>query len=421
MDIQRTGEARKRKIRRIIYSSLAILGVALVTLGLSRLKPAAPRVERSTLYFGVVKRGEMLRQVRGHGTLVPEQIQFVQASTEGRIEKICALAGAPVKADTILVELSNPELQQSVFEAEWQLKSAEALYTKTKVQTQSDLLNQESSTATLKTDLVLAQMDAEADEELCKVGIVPSLVMKKSKAHAEDLKARYDIELKKIKMNADSAGAQMAVQDAEVAKYRAQLELKKRQFEALKVRAGIDGVLQQLGDTVTLQKGQRITPNSILAKVVQPTKLKAEIKVAETQAKDIQFNQKATVDTRNGEVAGHVTRIDPAAVGGTVTIDVALDEALPKGARPDMNVEGTIELDRLANVLHVGPPVQCQPDQTMGLFKVINNGKEAVRVKVQLGKSSVSAVEVVGGLLEGDEIILSDMAQWDAHDRLRID
>ena len=421
MDIQRTGVVRRKRIRRILITLACVLLVAAVTVGLSRLKPAAFRVDKASLYFGTVERGEMVREVRGHGTLVPEQIQLVQASTEGRIERLCVQPGSAVTADTVLVELSNPELAQAVLEAGWQVKGAEAQLERLKTQLASERLNLEAGLATLRTDSTLAQVDAEADAELAKAGIVPALQLKRSKARAEELQARYEIERKKLAVNDASVAAQLAVQEAELARLRAQHELKQAQRAALRVTAGIDGVLQQLGDTATLQVGQRVSPNSVLARVVQPERLKAEIKIAETQAKDLMLGQRARVDTRNGIVAGRITRIDPAAQGGTVAVDIALEEALPKGARPDMNVEGTIELDRLEDVLHVGRPVQGQPDQTVGLYRVINHGKEAVRIQVRLGKSSVNAVQILDGLAQGDRIILSDTTPYDAHDRIRLD
>jgi multidrug resistance efflux pump len=420
MDIQRTVDIKKRRIRRILYLAGGLLVLVLITVGLARLEPAAPSVEKAIVYTDTVKRGEMIREVRGNGTLVPTQIQLVQAATAGQVERILALPGAAVQADTMLIELSNPELKQSMFETEWQLKAAEAQMRRLKVQLESDRLTQEAATATLKIDYTVAQMDAEADEQLAKEGLVPALTLKKSKSRAEELKARYDIELRRLKISEESVSAQVAVQEAEIAKLCALLDLKRKQVADLQVRAGIDGVLQQIGDRENLQVGQRVAPSATLARVVQPNNLKAEVKIPETQARDIQLNQKAQVDTRNGVVAGHVIRIDPAAQNGTVTVDIALDGPLPKGARPDMNVEGTVELERLEDVLYVGRPTQGQADSTVGLFKLINGGKEAVRVSVQLGRTSVRYIEIVQGLNAGDEVILSDMSRWDSHDRVRL-
>lgn len=420
MDIQRTIDIKKRRLRRLLFVSSCVLALAAVTVGLSRLKPAAPQVERATIYLDTVKRGDIPREVRGNGTLVPQQIQLVQARTEGRIEQVLVLPGAAVKADTILLELSNPELQQAALEAEWQLKAAEAQLQRLKVQLESDRLTQEAATATLKTEFTLATVDAEADAELSKSGLVPALTLKKSVARAEEFKLRYEIEVKRLNISSESAKAQEAVQEAELAKLRAMLELKREQVAALKVRPGIDGVLQQIGDREMLQAGQRMMPGATLAKVVQPTKLKAEIKIAETQAKDLLLGQSATIDTHNGLVPGEVMRIDPAAQNGTVTVDIMLTGPLPKGARPDMNVEGTILLERLENVLYVGRPINGQPESTVGLFKVVNGGKEAIRLPVKLGRGSVNTIEIRAGLEIGDQVILSDMSQWDAQDRVRL-
>jgi HlyD family secretion protein len=373
------------------------------------------------LYLDTVKRGSFQRQVRGNGTLVPEQIQLVQTETDGRVERVLVLPGATVKSNTVLVELSNPELKQATFETEWQLKGAEAQLMKLKVQLQSDRLSQEATVAALNAECSVAKLDAEADEKLAKEQLVDRLTAMRSRTKADQLAIRCDLEQKRFQIALESDQAQLAVQEAEIARLRAQLELKRQQVAALQVRAGIDGVLQQIGDREMLQVGQRVTPAAILAKVVRPDKLKAEIKIIETQAKDTQHGQKALIDTRNGVIAGHVVRIDPAVVNGTVTVDVTLDGPLPKGARPDLSVEGTIELERLENVLYVRRPVNGQPESTVGLFKVINGGPEAVRVPVKLGRGSVKDIEVVEGLKEGDQIILSDMSQWDAHDRVRID
>ena len=394
--------------------------IAAITLGLSRLKPAAPGVDKSPLLMDTVKRGELLRQVRGNGTLVPEQIQFVQAETDGRVERIFVLPGAEVKADTILMELSNPQLKQETFDAEWAVKAAEADLTKLKVSLESDELTQKSKIASLKSDFEQARLMAEADDNLSKDGLVALLTAKASKAKADDLHAQIGIEEERLKINEDSTKAQLAAQQAVVEKGRALFALKRAQVDGLQVRAGIYGVLQQNGDTVTLQSGQRVIPTATLAKIVQPTKLKAEIKIAETQAKDILIGQIAEIDTRNGIIPGRVIRVDPSVVNGTVTVDVKLEGALPKGARPDLSVDGTVELERLENVLYVGRPVQGQAESTVGIFKVTEAGRGAARVPVKLGRSSVSTIEILEGLQLGDQIILSDMSAWDAYDRVRL-
>jgi HlyD family secretion protein len=420
MDIARPDQSRKRRRRRLLFGALAVAALGLITAGLSQLKPAAPTVEKSSIWTDTVKRGQMLRQVRGNGTLVPEQIQFVQVDTDGRVERILVLPGAEVKSDTILLELSNPELKQAAFDAEWQLKAAGAQLTRLKVQLESERLTQKAATASLKSDLEQAKLEAEADEVLSKRGLVPILTAKRTRSKATELSGRLEIEEERLRISEDSRNAQLAVQEADLEKARALLALKQRQVDALRVRAGIEGVLQQIGDAVTLQVGQRVTPSATLAKIVQPTKLKAEIKIAETQAKDILIGQAAFIDTRNGIIPGKVTRVDPSVLNGTVTVDVKLDGALPKGARPDLSVDGTIELERLDDVLYVGRPVQGQAESTVGIFKLINGGKSAVRVSVSLGRTSVSTIEVLQGLQEGDQVILSDMSAWDAHERIRL-
>lgn len=420
MDVARPDIARKKRRRRILISCVALLALAVITIGLSRLQPAAPTVERSSVWFDTVKRGEMLRQVRGNGTLVPEQIQFVQSETDGRVERILVKAGAQVTADTILMQLSNEELKQAAFDAEYQLKAGEAQLTKLKVQLESDRLTQKATVATLKYETEQASFVAEADEILAKDGLVPNLTSRQSRAKATDLKGRVEIEEERLRIGAESALAQIAAAQAELEKSRALLAMKRRQLAALDVRAGIDGVLQQIGDTQILQVGQRITPSATLAKIVQPTKLKAEIKIAETQARDVLIGQLASIDTRNGIIPGRVVRVDPSVLNGTVTVDVKLDGELPRGARPDLSVDGTIELERLDDAVFVGRPVQGQPDSTVGLFKLIEGGRGAVRVQVKLGRTSVSTVEIVQGLVVGDQVILSDMSAWDGHDRVKL-
>ncbi len=317
----------------------------------------------------------------------------------------------------------TPEVEQAAFDAEWQLKAAEAELANLRVQLETARLNQQSILATAQANYSSAKLEFEVNDELAKAGLVPALTLKQSKGKADELTKLLEIEQQRLDISADAAKAQLAVQDAKVAQLGAQLQLRRRQVGALKIRAGIDGVLQKLGDaaaTTTLQFGQQLTPGATVARVANPAKLKAEIKIAETQAKDITFDQKAYVDTRNGVIPGHVVRIDPSAQNGTRTVDVALDGPLPKGAVPDLSVDGTIELERLENVLYVGRPVQGQPDTTVGIFKVVDGGKEAVRVPVKLGRTSLSTIEIVEGLQVGDQVILSDMSQYDAYARVRL-
>lgn len=419
MDISRPDLARKRRKKRVITGICAAAAVGIITVMLMRLEPAAPGVS-SEPWMDTVVRGEMRREVSGNGVLVPEAIQLVQAESPGTVIRLAVQPGAAVEADTVILELANPELKQAAFDGEWAARAAEAQLEKLRVSVESERLQQESALASLRSDLKQASLEARANEVLAKDGLVPSIEMERSKAKAQDLEARVLIDEKRLKFAADSARAQLAVQEAEVEKLRAQRDLKKQMVENLVVRAGIAGVLTQVGDREVLQTGQRVAANATLAKVVVPTRLKAEIKIAETQARDVALGQAVAVDTRNGVVPGKVVRIDPAVQNGTVLVEVKLTGPLPKGARPDLSVEGTVELERLENVMHVGRPVQGQPESTVGLFKVTADGSHAVRVPVKLGRSSVSSIEIVDGLAVGDRIILSDMSQYDAHNRVRL-
>jgi len=419
MDIARPNIARQKRRRQIIYIAVGIVLLALVTMGLSRLKPAAPTVERSTVWVDTVKRGSVLRQVRGLGTLVPMEgsIQFLPAVTEGRVEKILELPGAQVKADTILLELSNPQLTQEALDAEWKLKASEADYKNLQVQLASQVLAQKSLSAQAQSEYSQAKMQSDIDTELAKLGVISQLSEKVSNQKTAELATRNDIEKQRLTNSSEVLIAQLQAKQAEVEEFRALSELKKSQLDRLRVRAGIDGVLQEQ----TLKIGQFVTPGTTLAKVVQPQRLKAELKIAETQAKDIQLGQPASVDTHNGVIPGHVVRIDPSVVNGTVTVDVALDNALPQGARPDLSVDGTIDLEKMQNVLYVGRPAFGQEQSTVGMFKLEPDGSNAVRAQVKLGRSSVNTVEILQGLKEGDQVILSDMSRWDNFDRIRLE
>jgi len=420
MDIARPDLRRQRRRRQLIMASLAVFGLAALTFGLSRLQPAAPRVQRAQTWTDTVVRGDLLRQVRGNGTLVPEVIHWIPAVTSGRVERILVLPGAEVSADTVLVELSNPEVEQAEFDARWQLKAAEAQFTRLKVQLESELLAQEVQEAELSAEYNVTKLDAEADSLLEAEGLVNRLAALRSRTRAEQLAQRYELEKRRLVSLKANHQAQLAAQEAELERLRAVLDLRRRHCDQLQVRAGIDGVLQRLGAQENLQVGQQLAAGANLARVADPHVLKAEIRVIETQAKDIALGQPAVIDTRNGTVAGRVSRIDPAVQNGTVTVDVRLDGPLPKGARPDLSVEGTIELELLQNVLHVGRPVHGQSDSTVGLFKLEADGKAAARVTVALGRSSVHAVEIRDGLSEGDVVIVSDMSPWDAHPRVRL-
>jgi HlyD family secretion protein len=415
------GILRRRKQRRWLAGALAVIILALVTLALSRLQPAAPSVERSSLFMDTVKRGEMLREVRGNGTLIPEDIRWIPTVNAGRVERIIVLPGAAVKSDTVLVELSNPQVEQDAIDAEWQFKGAEAELANVRAQLDADKLDEKKAAATAEADYRGAKLDFEVDEELATNRLVPQVILNQAQSKMDELAKLLDIEQQRLDVGIEAAKAQLGVEEAKVAQLQAQVALKRQQADALKIRAGMDGILQRLGDPAyPLQLGQQLAAGAPIACVADPTKLKAAIKIAETQAQDIQLEQSAEIDTRNGVVPGHVIRIDPAVEDGTVTVDVALDAVLPKGARPDLSVDGTIRLERLENVLYVGRPVQGQPDSKVGLFKLVESGHAAMRVPVSLGRSSVSTVEIVDGLQAGDQVILSDMSQWDGHDRVQL-
>lgn len=417
MDIPRLAAARQRRIRRITYGVVGLLVIVSVTYGLSRLKPAAPSVEMATLWPDVVKRGPMLLQVRGLGTLVPEEILIIPARTDGRVDRRLVLPGDHVKADTVIFELSNPEQQQASIDAEWQLKAAEAQYNSLKADLEKQLLDQKANAATVHSDFVQAKLDAEKDAELARLGLGSELNVKVSQAKAEASTTRDQIEKQRLEVNAASFKAQLDAQQAKVEQLRALYELKKAQLDSLHVRAGAEGVITE----VDVEIGQRVSAGTALAKVVQPTRLKAQLKIPETQAKDVLIGQEASVDTRNGIIPGHVMRVDPAAVQGTVTVDVKLEGPLPKGARPDLSVEGTIQIENLQDVVYMGRPAFGQPNSTVSVFKIDPNGKEATRVQVKLGRASVNTVEILDGLKPGDRVILSDMSQWDAFNRIRLD
>jgi HlyD family secretion protein len=353
---------------------------------------------------------------RGLGTLVPENILWIPAVTDGRVVNRL-LPGIKVKADTLLVVLRNPQLEQETLDAQWQLKAAQAQYNSLKAQLDSQLLDQKATAATVSSDYRQAELTADKDKQLAEAGLGAELNVKLSQAQAEALATRNNIEGERVQVLANSIAAQLAAQQAKVEQLRALYDLKKSQLDALSVRAGADGVLQE----VPVEVGQQVTAGTIVAKVAQPTKLKAQLKIAETQAKDIQIGQKASIDTHNGIIPGTVSRIDPAVQNGTVTVDVALQGPLPQGARPDLSVDGTIEIENLSDVTYVGRPAFGQPDSTVSLFKLVDGGKEAVRVQVKLGKSSVNTIQILGGLNVGNEVILSDMSRWDNFDRVRLD
>lgn len=416
MDIQRPSNARAKKIRRIVYVAIAIISVAGVTYGVSRLRPAAPSVDKATTWTDEVKRGPLLIEVHGVGTLVPEDIRWLPAQTDSRVDRIVLHPGALVQPGSVILELTNPELQREVLDAEYQLKAAQADFENLKVQVNSDLLNQKAATAAVRSDYEQAKIQHEVDEKLRAEGIGAEVTAQLSKVKVEQLAIRLQLEQDRTINTADSAKARLLAQQSRVDQQRALYDLKRSQADALHVRAGIQGVLQ----VVPVEVGQHVTPSTNLARVADPKRLKAEIKIAETQAKDVVIGQPASVDTRNGIVKGRVSRIDPSVQNGTVTVDVQFSDPLPQGARPDLSVDGTIEIENLNDVLFVGRPVHGQADSTVGLFKLVEDGSDAVRVNVKLGRTSVNAVEILQGLKVGDKVILSDMSAWDAFDRIRL-
>jgi HlyD family secretion protein len=416
MDVARPDLLRKKTRRQVILGSATVATVVLTTLGVSRLRPAAPVVERASVVIDTVKRGEMVREVRGRGTLVPEQIRWIPAVTEARVERLVLLPGTRVLPDSVILELSNQELETQALDALSQARAADARYTELKVRLESQLLDQRAAAARVEAEAKQARLRADADTELAKHGLVSSLDLKLSQSKADELDHRQQIEQQRLAIAGEAIEAQMRVQQAEAEQRWGQARLRRSQVEALHVRAGLDGVLQ----VVPVEVGQRVTPGLNLARVAQPERLKAVIRVAETQARDVVPGQKAVVDTRSGVVDARVVRVDPAVQDGTVTVDLALLGELPRGARPDLNVEGTIEVERLADTLYVGRPGMGQPGNTVEIFRLEKGTGEAVRVTVRLGRSSVSTIQVMEGLQVGDEVIISDTSAWNAAGRIRL-
>ena len=417
MDIQRKDAGRKRLIRRLIYVAVLIIAVVSISFGLARLKPAAPTVERATVWIDTVKRGPMVRQVRGLGTLVAEDILIIPAETDGRVEKRLMLPGVNVKADTPIMVLTNPDLEVAMNDYEWQVKQAQANLEDLRVRLLSQQIDQRSLVTKTDSEFNQAKLTLDRDRQLLKLNLKSDLEVRLSEAKYDELVSRLENEKQRLNILAESIKAQMDSQKVQVEKLQAQYELKKKQFSQLTVRAGTIGMLQQL----SVEVGQRVTAGTALARVSQPWKLKAELKIPETQAKDIQFGQIAQIDARTGTlIPGVVMRIDPAAVNGTVTVDVKLQGDLPQGARPDLSVDGVIELERLADVVFVGRPVFGQPNSQITLFRLEEDGKGANRIPVKLGRTSVNTIEIKDGLKVGDQVILSDMSAWDAQNRIRL-
>lgn len=416
MDIQRIDRARQKQLRQWGLGTLGALSVAALGIWLAALDPAAPSVDKASLWTDTVKRGEMLREVRGPGLLVPKEIRWIAADTAARVERIVVRPGATVAADTVILELSNPEVIDQALAAEAALAAAEADYTARDATLQSQLLDQRAVQAQVQADFESARLQAEAEAELTAKGIIPRIQFRRSQLNAEQLRGRVAIEAQRIDQFKASLAAQLAADRARIAQLRNAAELRRRQADALQLRAGVVGVLQQ----VPVQEGQQVAPGANLARVARPGFLMAELRIPETQIKDVLIGQTVRVDTRNGVIAGQVSRIDPAVQNGAVLVDVELSGELPPGARPDLSVDGIVEIERLPDVLYVGRPAYGQPESAVRLFRIDPESGLALRVPVRLGRASVSVIEVQQGLAAGDLIILSDTSQWDDYDRLRI-
>ncbi|MBI4478971.1 MAG: HlyD family efflux transporter periplasmic adaptor subunit [Acidobacteria bacterium] len=416
MDIPRPQNKFRRRLIRGLAAGAVLGGLAVITLGVSRLKPADPTVEKTAVVIDTVKRGPMLREVRGYGKLVPEETHWIPATTQGRVERILVHPGAAVQPETVLLEMSNAELAQDVASAEMDVKAAEADYTSLRVRLEKENLDQKAAFAMMQAAYSQATLEAQLYEQLAQEGLKSELELKTAQNRAQELTIRFEIEKQRLAISSEAVEAQLAAQRARADQYRAKAKLKQSQLEALRVRAGTSGVLALL----PVEVGQQVTPGTNLARVANPQHLKAEVKIPETQAKDMQIGLKATVDTHNGLIYGHVARIDPAVQEGSVTLDVGLDGALPQGARQDLSVDGTIELERLSNVLFVGRPAFGQEKSMAGLFRLEDQGRRASRVQVQFGRASVNAVEILEGLNEGDQVIISDMSAWDSFDHIRL-
>ena len=417
MDVERKDFKKKRRRRRILYGTVAAVAVILLTIGISSLEPAAMKVSRQSVWVDEVERGSMLRRVRGPGSLVPEEIRWITASVGGRVDRLHLQAGVEVDSGTVILELTNPELEQRLEDARLGLESAKADLEDLRVQLENDLLAREAEAARVESQYEEARLQVEANETLNKDGLVPEIDLKTSRIRAQQLERRLELEHRRLEKAENSVESRLESQRAQLSQARALLRLRRQEIESLDVRAGIDGVLQE----VPVEVGERVQPGTVLARVAKPDELKAELRIAETQAKDIQVGLPARIDTRNGVVEGRVSRIDPAVREGTVLVDVELTGELPSGARPDLSVDGTIEIERLEDVLYVGRPTYGQADSRVELFKLTQEGTMAVRVPVELGRASVDTIEIREGLQEGDEVILSDTSQFDDVDRIRLE
>lgn len=416
MDIPRPEFKRKKRMRQIAIAGGGLAVLVAVTAGLAQLEPSAPRVARASVWVDVVREGEMLREVRGPGTLVPREIRWIAAQSDGHIERIVTRPGAVVEPDTVLVEMSNPDLVQEADEARYAADAAQADCVELEMRLRSQQLDQRAALAVASSEYKGAQLQAEAEQKLVDEGIVPAIQYQRSRLLAEQLKIRMEIEQDRLDQFSTSMRAQIASRRARLEQARNVHQRRAEQVESLRVLAGAAGVLQQLN----VEEGQRIALGTNIARVARPDELQAQLRVPETQARDVQLGQSVKVDTRNGIIDGRVVRIDPAVRSGSVLVDVDLSGKLPRGARPDLSVEGTIEIERVARTIFTGRPPHVQPDSSVELFKLVDDGRYAVRVPVQIGRASVNAVEISQGLAPGDEVILSDTSAWDDDERIRL-
>jgi multidrug resistance efflux pump len=415
VDIPRAPAKRGRK--QITYGAIALVAVVAVTLGLQGLRPAAPEVDRAAVWIDSVQRGPLVIEVRGPGTLVPERVRYISAITAGRVERRLAEPGQEVKPETVLLELSNPDVQLEALESERQLTVAQADRVNLKANLETQRLNQEAAVAAARAAYLDAKRTAEASEGLAAKELISSMEASRAKDRVEEMETRFKVEEQRLAVMTGAADSQIALQQAQVGRLRDVTNFQRGRVRSMEVKAGANGILQEL----PLEVGQWAQSGATLARLVEPGKLKAVLRIPETQAKDVTLGQPATIDTRNGLVKGKVMRIDPAVQNGTVTVDVSLEGELPRGARPDLSVDGTIQVERLDNVLHVGRPAYGQANSAVGLFRLVGDGSEAVRVNVRLGRTSVNTVEILGGLQAGEKVIISDMSRWDGYDRVRVE
>jgi HlyD family secretion protein len=416
MDVKREGVAKKKAIRRAIIIVITVAAIGAISWQLSKLKPAAPTVERATVWIDSVKRGPIVIERRGLGTLVPEDIVWIPAQFDSQVARIDKKGGDEVQPNSIVMVLTNPDMEVAANDLEWQIKQAEADLQDTRVRLESSKFDQQSVVEGTESDMKQAELTKDRDQQLLKLNLKADMDARISQANWEKLVAKYKIEKQKLDIMKDSIDAQLESKNVAIEKLKAQYALKKKQFDELTIRAGLSGKVQEM----TLQVGQKVKPGDVLAKVASPQKLMARLNIAETQAKDIVLGQKAEIDTRNGIVAGHVIRIDASIVNGTRTVDCKMDGPLPPGAVPDLSVDGVIEISRLDNVVYVGRPVFGQENSMVTLFKLDDDGKGASRAQVKLGRSSVNTIEVLEGLNVGDQVILSDMSAQDQNPRIRL-